>query len=149
MFDARGAHFGFHAHARQDLTHRRDLRGGQPADLAQRADPRDHVGHRADIAAKAVGERVDLVGQRDHAGLGQLEGGAPLGHGRPGLFGGAVEGDAHLGGILGKAQQFLARHGGPPGGGHDLGDPLGRHRDARAHLQNVVGHLGKGLAWEN
>jgi hypothetical protein len=85
----------------------------------------------------------------DHAGLGQLEGGAPLGHGRPGLFGGAVEGDAHLGGILGKAQQFLARHGGPPGGGHDLGDPLGRHRDARAHLQNVVGHLGKGLGWEN
>ena len=91
---------------------------------------------------------VHGIGQGIGLRQGKRHTGPPVGHHLARLVSGQVEGDAHLGGLLGKLGQVFLGHAGLPGGGDDGRDAVRRHRDAPGHVHDRFVHcpeLGGGI----
>ena len=86
---------------------------------------------------------VDGIAQQYDFVLCQTEDRAQTRHRCPGLLTGQIKGHAHLGGVFGKAQQFLAGNAGLASRGDDGANTVGRHRDARRHQEHVFAHLAE------
>ena len=86
----------------------------------------------------AVGKRIHGIAQQAYTILTELEVVAQAGHSIPGFFCADVKGDAHLGGVLGKNEQFFLFDACRTCRCGNFSQPLGRHRQPGGHFQQVL-----------